>query len=98
MYHIAGLTAARNRAEFRAVNDNATRTLATIAGRVAPDLEHFVYLSSLAATGPSKLGTPHTESAPTRPVSLGVLKIAGDRTNWVIAGRRRAGFSRTTRQ
>ncbi len=80
VYHIAGLTAARNRAEFRAVNDNATRTLATIAGRVAPGLKHFVYLSSIAAAGPSKPGTPHTESAPARPVSdYGWSKLAGEK-------------------
>jgi len=80
VYHIAGLTAARNGAEFRAVNDNATRTLATIAGRVAPDLKHFVYLSSIAAAGPSKLGTPHTENTPTRPVSdYGWSKLAGEK-------------------
>jgi nucleoside-diphosphate-sugar epimerase len=80
VFHIAGLTAARSRAEFRAINDHATRDLAAVARQIAPDLRHFVYLSSLAAAGPTSRGTPKTEADPERPVSdYGWSKLAGEK-------------------
>ena len=79
VFHVAGLTAARNRAEFLAVNGNATRTLASVANDTAPNLQHFVYVSSMAAAGPSTKGTSLREQAATRPVSdYGWSKLAGE--------------------
>jgi nucleoside-diphosphate-sugar epimerase len=79
VFHVAGLTAARNRAELFAVNGNATRTLASVANETAPNLQRFVYVSSLAAAGPSTKGTPLREQAATRPVSdYGWSKLAGE--------------------
>ncbi len=79
VYHLAGLTAARNRAEFLAVNGHATRTLATVAKKTAPHLRRFVYVSSLAAAGPATRGNPLTEDAASQPVSdYGWSKRAGE--------------------
>ncbi len=79
VFHVAGLTAARNQAEFFAVNGNATRTLASVANDTAPNLQRFVYVSSMAAAGPSTKGTPLREQAATRPVSdYGWSKLAGE--------------------
>jgi nucleoside-diphosphate-sugar epimerase len=52
--HCAGLTTARNAAEFRAVNDEGSRILAEAAAKAG--VERFVYISSLAAQGPSPDG------------------------------------------
>ena len=79
VFHLAGLTAARNRAEFLAVNGHATRTLATVAKKTAPNLRRFVYVSSLAAAGPTTQGNPLTEDATSQPVSdYGWSKRAGE--------------------
>ncbi len=79
VFHLAGLTAARSRAEFHAVNAHATRTLAQVAGRAAPNLQRFVYVSSLAAAGPTARGVPLTEHLVTQPVSdYGWSKLAGE--------------------
>ena len=79
VFHVAGLTAARSRAEFLAVNGHATRTLAQVTAQAAPQLERFVYVSSLAAAGPTTKGNPLSEDAPTHPVSdYGWSKLAGE--------------------
>lgn len=79
VFHLAGLTAARSRAEFHAVNAHATRTLAQVAGRAAPNLQRFVYVSSLSAAGPSARGAPLTERFVNQPVSdYGWSKLAGE--------------------
>ncbi|MBI2912789.1 MAG: NAD-dependent epimerase/dehydratase family protein, partial [Chloroflexi bacterium] len=53
--HAAGLVQARNAAEFDAVNAGGTANLLA-AAEAAPDLRRFVYVSSLAAHGPSPDG------------------------------------------
>ena len=79
VFHLAGLIAARNRKEFLAVNGHATRTLAQLAGRAAPNLLRFVYVSSLSAAGPTTRGKPLTEDMPAQPVSdYGWSKLAGE--------------------
>jgi nucleoside-diphosphate-sugar epimerase len=79
VFHLAGLTAARNRAEFLAVNGHATRTLATVAKKAAPHLRRFVYASSLAAAGPTTQGNPLREDDTSQPVSdYGWSKRAGE--------------------
>src|SRR3990170_2612716 len=78
--HAAGLVKARNEAEFMAVNATGTANLLSAVARANPDLPRFVYISSLAAHGPSEDGAPRPVDAPPRPVSAyGRSKLAGER-------------------
>jgi len=70
VFHSAGLTKARNVAEFLKVNAGGTRNVVSACANHNPALRRFVYISSQAAAGPSRDGTPLTEDAPCRPVSL----------------------------
>jgi nucleoside-diphosphate-sugar epimerase len=77
--HLAGLTAARSRAELFAVNEDRTRALAHAATAIGKPLGRFVYVSSLAAAGPVGGGTMPTGSEVPRPVSdYGRSKLAGE--------------------
>jgi nucleoside-diphosphate-sugar epimerase len=78
--HTAGLVKARNEAEFMAVNATGTANLLSAVDSTAPDLKRFVYVSSLAAHGPSVDGKPRPADAPAEPVSAyGRSKLAGER-------------------
>jgi nucleoside-diphosphate-sugar epimerase len=90
VYHVAGVTAAPDEAEYLAVNEGGTRRLLEAAGRTAPG-SRFVYVSSQAAVGPSAPGERTAEDAPCRPVTAyGRSKLAGERAvmesdlGWVI--------------
>jgi nucleoside-diphosphate-sugar epimerase len=77
--HAAGLTKARNEAEFTAVNGTGTANL--IAAAESARIKRFVYISSLAAHGPSEDGSPRPVDAAARPVSAyGRSKLAGERS------------------
>jgi nucleoside-diphosphate-sugar epimerase len=79
VYHVAGLLAAAAREDFHRINAEATRHVVALAAEEAPNLERFVYVSSLAAAGPTAKGKPLRESAPARPVSAyGASKLAGE--------------------
>jgi nucleoside-diphosphate-sugar epimerase len=67
--HAAGLTSARNPREFYDVNVGGTEQMIRAALTVGPGLRRFLYISSLAAAGPSRDGLPVTEAHPPRPVS-----------------------------
>jgi nucleoside-diphosphate-sugar epimerase len=78
VYHVAGATAARDRDEFFTINAEGTRRVAEATGHAAPNAR-FIYVSSLAAAGPTSLGQPLTESVRPRPVSAyGASKLAGE--------------------
>jgi nucleoside-diphosphate-sugar epimerase len=79
VFHVAGLIAARTAAEFYAVNRDATARVVAAVRRAAPRLTRFVYVSSLAAAGPSRRGTAVRETDPPHPVShYGRSKLAGE--------------------
>lgn len=79
VFHLAGLTAARDRAEFFAVNEGGTRAVIDAVREAAPGIRRFLYVSSLAAAGPTARGRTLTEEAPPRPVSAyGASKLAGE--------------------
>jgi nucleoside-diphosphate-sugar epimerase len=78
--HVAGLIKARGPAEFDAVNAEGTLRLldACVAAKKPP--RRFVYVSSLAAQGPSDGARALTEDDPCRPVShYGASKLRGER-------------------
>jgi nucleoside-diphosphate-sugar epimerase len=77
--HVAGLVKARRPEDFFQVNTEGTKNLLAAAEAVAPGLKRFVYVSSLAAVGPSPDGTPIPDDAPPRPVThYGRSKLAAE--------------------
>jgi nucleoside-diphosphate-sugar epimerase len=76
--HAAGLIKARNEAEFVVVNGQGTANIIRAAGR-SRSVKRFVYISSLAAHGPSENDAPRPPDAPAHPVSAyGRSKLAGE--------------------
>jgi nucleoside-diphosphate-sugar epimerase len=77
VHHVAGVIAARSEAEFLRVNAGGTARLAEAAR--AAEVGRFVYVSSLAVSGPSARGAPLTEAAAGAPVTpYGRSKHAGE--------------------
>lgn len=68
--HVAGLTAAKNEAEFLKGNRDATRNLVDAVRTYRPELQRFVHISSLAVCGPAKDDEhPVTEEMPLHPIT-----------------------------
>jgi len=80
VFHAAGLTRARSREEYFAVNAAGTGRLLAAAIASGAPLRRFVYVSSLAAAGPAPTPAPLDETAPPRPIdAYGASKLAGER-------------------
>ena len=67
--HAAALTKAASQQEYDYANAVLARNLAQAAGTAAIDLKSFVFLSSLAAMGPSTSGRPLSEDQTPAPVT-----------------------------
>lgn len=79
VYHLAGTTRARNGNEYYETNYLATKSLLEICSERCPNLQRFLYVSSLAAVGPSHSNKPIDEEEPYRPVSdYGKSKMLGE--------------------
>jgi len=77
VFHVAGLLAGRNLAEFLAANRDGTGRVLEAAAVQPP--RRFVYVSSLAVGGPTTPGQPIDESRPPAPVTdYGRSKLAGE--------------------
>ncbi|MFN2324536.1 MAG: NAD-dependent epimerase/dehydratase family protein [Gemmatimonadales bacterium] len=90
VYHVAGLTAARNEAEFHRVNVDGTAAILAAAAQAG--VRRFVLVSSLAAAGPSPRGGRRANLEPSEPVTgYGRSKAAAEEVvrrgpvPWVIA-------------
>jgi len=80
VFHLAGLTKARNEKDFFAVNAAGTENLINAVTEKNPGIKRFIHLSSLAAAGPSRNLSPVTETAEPKPVSeYGKSKLEGER-------------------
>jgi nucleoside-diphosphate-sugar epimerase len=76
--HLAAMTRARNEKEFRIANEEGTRRLLESA-QATPSCRRFIYVSSLAAVGPSSDGRPLEPTDPPRPLTAyGRSKLAGE--------------------
>lgn len=77
VYHLAGLVAARDEAEFMAVNGAGAGRVAAAAAEVSS--ARIVLVSSMAAAGPVPRGTRLTGTETPRPVTAyGRSKLAGE--------------------
>ncbi len=80
VYHIAGLTFARNYEEFLKGNRDATKNLLEVVHKKAPNIKRFLFVSSQTVVGPSKsLDNPIDETTPRNPItSYGKSKKAAE--------------------
>ncbi len=80
IFHVAGLTSARNAEEFMRGNRDATRNILQIAERYAPNIQRFAHVSSQAVCGPaSSPQNPTTEEMPCLPITTyGKTKLAAE--------------------
>jgi dihydroflavonol-4-reductase len=77
VYHVAGMVAARNEAEFLRCNRDGTSNLLAAAQRQGKP--RFILVSSLAAAGPAQRGTPLLGTESPRPVTAyGRSKLAAE--------------------
>ncbi|MBC7691074.1 MAG: NAD-dependent epimerase/dehydratase family protein [Methylotenera sp.] len=79
VFHLAGLTVAKNRKTYFEFNAGGTERLAKAVAEHRPGLKRFVYVSSLAAGGPAQHEKPRTETDSDHPVSAyGAAKLKGE--------------------
>lgn len=80
VFHVAGLTAARNAEEFMRGNRDGTRNMLEAAYKYAPNIKRFLHVSSLAAVRPAtSLDAPVDETTPSAPItSYGISKKAAE--------------------
>jgi dihydroflavonol-4-reductase len=88
VYHVAAALAATSDDAFDAVNFHGTRALAEACIDAGAPVRRFVYVSSVAACGPSRDGRPLDETMPEQPVSAyGRSKLRGERVLLELADR-----------
>jgi dihydroflavonol-4-reductase len=79
VYHVAGAIKAANRHQFFQINQAGTCNLLETLTKTNPGLNRFIYISSLAAAGPSAANRPRTENEPASPISwYGESKLAAE--------------------
>ena len=79
VYHLAGVTKAIDYRVYERVNYIGTRNILEVIGEENNKIKRFIYLSSLAAVGPSRDGRPVNEETSPEPVSrYGISKRKGE--------------------
>ena len=79
VFHLAGLTKAPDAATYDQVNAGGTKRLIEACFEANPNLDRFVYCSSLAAVGPSRDATPIAEDVTPQPLTdYGGSKLKGE--------------------
>jgi dihydroflavonol-4-reductase len=80
IFHLAGVSSATSRAGFFEQNTRGTERLARAVAAVGPNLTRLVFVSSLAAAGPSDSLQPRVETDLDKPVSnYGESKLRGEK-------------------
>lgn len=69
VYHSAGVTKAKVKAEYYRGNTTGTKNLLAAATKHNPSLKRFIQISSQAAVGPSPSEVPITEDTPPHPIT-----------------------------
>jgi nucleoside-diphosphate-sugar epimerase len=69
VFHAAGLIRAKSREEFLEANHLGTKKLLEAIATANPKLSRFVYISSMAAAGPSLDGRPKKETDACNPIT-----------------------------
>lgn len=79
IYHVAGRISAPSEAAFLAANRDGTASVLDAVAESAGTIRRFVYVSSIAAGGPTVPGSPVDETRPPAPVTpYGRSKTAGE--------------------
>jgi len=79
IYHVAGTTFARRPTDYFTVNHKGTESLLAEAVKRAASIKRFVYVSSLAAVGPTRDGLPVNEDTEPAPITpYGRSKLMGE--------------------
>ena len=79
VFHLAGVVQAVDEAAFDTANARGTANLVGACLRAAPGLKRFVFVSSIAAAGPSGPGRPVVETDAPKPISAyGRSKLAAE--------------------
>jgi len=79
VFHLAALTSARSEEEYFETNLGGTRRLLEAIREANEKPRRLIFLSSLAAVGPSSDGRPVTSTAPCRPITTyGRSKLAAE--------------------
>ena len=87
VFHAAGRVHALTDLQFAADNVEGTRNVARACAETSPP-PALIFISSLAAGGPSRRGQPRTEEDEDRPISAyGESKLAAERAAVVLADR-----------
>lgn len=85
--HLAAATRARRLADYDRTNDEGTRALVEAALAAARPPRRFIYLSSMAAVGPSRNGRPVEPGDTPRPLTAyGRSKLAGEQHCHSVSG------------
>jgi nucleoside-diphosphate-sugar epimerase len=80
IFHLGGIVRAVKKETYYKINAIGTKNLVEAICGVNPGIKKLVYLSSQAATGPSKKGVPVTESDNPAPLTdYGKSKLRGER-------------------
>lgn len=87
VFHVAGALKGLREADLFRTNADGTRNVAAACAAAAPRPPRFVYVSSLAAAGPSPGAEPRTEEMTPRPLTwYGRSKLAGEEAVRSTAG------------
>src|SRR5262249_43206729 len=86
VYHVAGTTFARRAEDYYRVNHKGTELLLSETVKRRDRIRRFVYISSLAATGPSRDGVPVDEDTSPSPITpYGKSKLLAEEAVRVVA-------------
>ncbi len=80
VFHVAGITRAKNKEGYFRVNALGTRNLAQACFEMNPQVRRFIYVSSQTAAGPSRDLNPKDENAKCEPINdYGRSKLEGEK-------------------